>query len=415
MPSLTKPAVIGKPTRWSVLLNNEDKKRMRIWKPKKPPCNPHKKHLQTLSDAKAWRNRFQRNPMAKLASGLFVPQPLRMSPGYPCCCDGFDDGFDGSASGCSLYAKDRALPYGIRIELPTLTSIGTFEDCYRAPTTIDLIWDNNCTYLRSLENLCFDDITVETGACVSSASCTLDTRLVGAEVFLDIEVIIGGTGWSTTWTKTIGGFSLANKPSLVTLSEELTSVVNGGTNACKTTGSCTITSLSQSATPSGNLTKSPHHPCFTNYPLVLSDLVVTFPDDTYPAFNPYHCCTNYVGDPGSEHEWPGPVVCELCNNCSSRCYSPLEFCWGYNDPLNYWSMACNDLTIKITNCDTIDVWLGVDYGAEECCGNGLSFTVFRGPISMPLDGTNINVDVPLFSQYQYCGITGTPSVNVSSV
>ena len=60
---------------------------MKIWTPKKPPCNPRKKHLQTLSDAKAWRNRFRINPLAKLASGLFVPQPLRFAPGYPCCCD----------------------------------------------------------------------------------------------------------------------------------------------------------------------------------------------------------------------------------------------------------------------------------------------------------------------------------------
>ncbi len=63
---------------------------MKIWKPKKPPCNPQKKHLQTLSDARAWRNRFKLNHLAKLASGLFVPQLLKMSPGYPCCCGGAD-------------------------------------------------------------------------------------------------------------------------------------------------------------------------------------------------------------------------------------------------------------------------------------------------------------------------------------
>ena len=54
-------------------------------KTKKPSCNPRVKHLQTLSDARAWRDRFRLNPWAKVGS-LFVPLPLRMSPGYPCCC-----------------------------------------------------------------------------------------------------------------------------------------------------------------------------------------------------------------------------------------------------------------------------------------------------------------------------------------
>ena len=67
---------------------------MRIWTPKKrklPPCNPRKKHLQTLSDVRAYRNRFQRNPWAKVGS-LLVPQPLRLqSLGLSCCCEGVPD------------------------------------------------------------------------------------------------------------------------------------------------------------------------------------------------------------------------------------------------------------------------------------------------------------------------------------
>ncbi len=58
---------------------------MRIWTPKKPPCNPRASHLQSLSDAIAHRNRFRFNPLAKVGS-LFVPQPLRFAGGYPCCC-----------------------------------------------------------------------------------------------------------------------------------------------------------------------------------------------------------------------------------------------------------------------------------------------------------------------------------------
>lgn len=55
---------------------------MRIWQPKKKqPCHSNG-YLQTAADVHRHRNRFLRNPLAK----LFVPPLLRMSPGYPCCC-----------------------------------------------------------------------------------------------------------------------------------------------------------------------------------------------------------------------------------------------------------------------------------------------------------------------------------------
>jgi hypothetical protein len=57
---------------------------MKIWTPKKQPCHDNR-YLQTAADARAHRNRFKFNPLAKVGS-LFVPSPLRMSPGYPCCC-----------------------------------------------------------------------------------------------------------------------------------------------------------------------------------------------------------------------------------------------------------------------------------------------------------------------------------------
>ena len=65
---------------------------MKIWKPTptpKPPCHRNG-YLQTASDARAHRNRFRRNPWAKVGS-LFVPRLLRMSPGYPCCCGGIGE------------------------------------------------------------------------------------------------------------------------------------------------------------------------------------------------------------------------------------------------------------------------------------------------------------------------------------
>ncbi len=48
------------------------------------PCHKNG-YLQSASDARKYRDRFKRNPLAKVAD-MFVPKPLRMSPGYPCCC-----------------------------------------------------------------------------------------------------------------------------------------------------------------------------------------------------------------------------------------------------------------------------------------------------------------------------------------
>ncbi len=60
---------------------------MKIWTPKKkPPCLKNG-YAQTFKDMLAYKNRFRFNPLAKVGS-LFVPKPLRMSPGYPCCCGG---------------------------------------------------------------------------------------------------------------------------------------------------------------------------------------------------------------------------------------------------------------------------------------------------------------------------------------
>lgn len=54
---------------------------MKLWTPKKPPCHANG-YLQAAHDK--WAH-FRRNRFARVGS-LFVPQPLRMSPGYPCCC-----------------------------------------------------------------------------------------------------------------------------------------------------------------------------------------------------------------------------------------------------------------------------------------------------------------------------------------
>jgi len=80
---------------------------MKIWQPKpKQPCHKNG-YLQSASDMIAHRNRFQRNPWAKVGS-LFVPKPLRMSPGYPCCCEE-EESSASSASSASSSASSSSI------------------------------------------------------------------------------------------------------------------------------------------------------------------------------------------------------------------------------------------------------------------------------------------------------------------
>jgi len=60
---------------------------MKIWTPK-TPCLKNG-YAQSVKDMVEHKNRFRFNPLAKVGS-LFVPQPLRMSPGYPCCWEESD-------------------------------------------------------------------------------------------------------------------------------------------------------------------------------------------------------------------------------------------------------------------------------------------------------------------------------------
>jgi len=62
---------------------------MRIWHPKKlPPCHDNG-HLQSASDAHAYRSRFRRNPWAKMGS-ILMPTVLRFGAAAGrrrCCCE----------------------------------------------------------------------------------------------------------------------------------------------------------------------------------------------------------------------------------------------------------------------------------------------------------------------------------------
>lgn len=73
------------------------------------PCHKNG-YLQSASDARKWRDRFKRNPLAKVAD-MFIPRPLRMSPGYPCCC-----GTEGQCTHCNI-------PDRIQIEISGVTNL----------------------------------------------------------------------------------------------------------------------------------------------------------------------------------------------------------------------------------------------------------------------------------------------------
>ncbi len=96
---------------------------MKIWTPKKPPCNPAASHLQSLSDARAHRDRFRFNPLAKVG-GLFVPAVMKFAGGYPGCCEQFECTF------CQLGKT----PAEMSVEITNMTaSCGEGDGTYIAP------------------------------------------------------------------------------------------------------------------------------------------------------------------------------------------------------------------------------------------------------------------------------------------
>ena len=108
------------------------------------PCHKNG-YLQSASDARKWRDRFKRNPLAKVAD-MFIPRPLRMSPGYPCCCGG--GGGEGLGDDCT--------PCGVantpRQWLLTISSIDdarySGDPCY---VTTDECRDYNGEYILTQE------------------------------------------------------------------------------------------------------------------------------------------------------------------------------------------------------------------------------------------------------------------------
>ena len=94
------------------------------------PCHKNG-YLQSASDARKWRDRFKRNPLAKVAD-MFIPRPLRMSPGYPRCCD------------VELASCDNCIDLQYEITLSGINN-GTSDDCgANYCTTCD---DYNGTYI----------------------------------------------------------------------------------------------------------------------------------------------------------------------------------------------------------------------------------------------------------------------------
>lgn len=83
------------------------------------PCHKNG-YLQSASDARKYRDRFKRNPLAKVAD-MFIPKPLRMSPGYPCCC--------GEDPCLGLCDSDTLLGTEWAIDVANLSASGTNCEC----------------------------------------------------------------------------------------------------------------------------------------------------------------------------------------------------------------------------------------------------------------------------------------------
>lgn len=116
------------------------------------PCHKNG-YLQSAADARRWRDRFKLNPLAKVAD-MFIPKPLRMSPGYPCCCEEESEpgepcikcnsgttpsqviatfsGFSGTKCDCSSLNSDFVLTQEFDCENPTPDNCcyGYFDDSY---------------------------------------------------------------------------------------------------------------------------------------------------------------------------------------------------------------------------------------------------------------------------------------------
>ena len=72
------------------------------------PCHKNG-YLQSASDARKWRDRFKRNPLAKVAD-MFIPRPLRAWRWWPCCC-----GEPTPTTVCPFF--ESTLPTTYRVEL----------------------------------------------------------------------------------------------------------------------------------------------------------------------------------------------------------------------------------------------------------------------------------------------------------
>jgi len=111
------------------------------------PCHKNG-YLQSASDARKYRDRFKRNPLAKVAD-MFIPKPLRMSPGYPCCCG------ETFYEECG-YCENGTVPAEWQVTLAGITNglagicggLNTCESCDMANDTFVLTHDSEdaCTW-----------------------------------------------------------------------------------------------------------------------------------------------------------------------------------------------------------------------------------------------------------------------------
>ena len=112
-------------------------------KKKKPPCLKNG-YAQSFKDMLAHKNRFRYNPLAK----LFVPQPLRMSPGYPCCCG------ESCECVCSIF-QDSEAPCCIKVTIAGMAE-GTCGSCISLNKAYYLHQNapNSCTWTHLFWAIC---------------------------------------------------------------------------------------------------------------------------------------------------------------------------------------------------------------------------------------------------------------------
>lgn len=180
--------------------------RKKLWLPgrnNKQPCL-RDGYLQSRKDMMEYKNRFRFNPLAKVAD-MFIPRPLRMSPGYPCCCEPIINEY----CNCSVFDNSQS-PCCIKITITdivedTCGSCSSLNNIYGAYR----VYNNHCIWKCNFPAICS----------ISEITCTAYQD--GSDYKIKVEL------GEHRWEKNFG----TSKPSYDDLNSsiELLHVNSGGT------------------------------------------------------------------------------------------------------------------------------------------------------------------------------------------